>query len=189
MEKYQGWIIAGVCLLIISYIVGMYNKLVIARQRVKEGFADIETQLKRRHDLIPNLVEIVKGYASHEKKTLEDVTKARANTLNNQGIKETEVAENLLSSALKSLFAITENYPELKANQNFLELQTELSDTENKIQASRRFYNTTVLDYNTKTEVFPSNVIAKLFEFVPEQFFEVDTAEKQKIKEAPKVGF
>ena len=148
------------------FIIVMYNGLVVARQRVREGASDIDTQLKRRYDLIPNLVETVKGYAKHEQETLERVVRARNAAMNTQGLNEAKSeAENALSQTLKSIFALSESYPQLQANQNFLELQREISDTENKIQAARRFYNTTVLSLNTKIETFPGNIIAGIFRF------------------------
>lgn len=162
-----------------------FNRLVILRNRTKEAWSDIDVQLKRRYDLIPNLVETVKGYASHEKELLENVTKARVMAMQAQGVKEKEAAENMLSSTLKSLFAVTENYPDLKASTNFLELQRELRDTEDKIQAARRFHNTNVKDLNTKIESFPSSIIASMFGFKQREFFEADSA----AKELPRVNF
>jgi LemA protein len=157
------------------------------RYRAKEALSDIDVQLKRRFDLIPNLVETVKGYAGHEKEVLENVTKARASVAEADGdpIDRAE-SENMLTNTLKTLFAVSENYPDLKANANFLELQRELSDTENKIQASRRFYNTVVRDYNTKIDAVPTNIIARMFNFTAEPFFKVETAEE---REPVKVEF
>ena len=154
----------------------MYNSLVQLKVRVEEAWSDITVQLKRRADLIPNLIETVKGYASHEKQVFQDVTEARSNVVNatSQGPEATAKAENMLEGALKSLFAVAEAYPDLKANQNFIELQNELVDTEDKIQASRRFYNGGVRDLNTKIEMFPSNIIASLFSFTKREFFEVE---------------
>ncbi len=172
------------------YVIALYNGLVVARQRVREGWSDIETQLKRRYDLIPNLVNTVKGYAAHEQGTLEKVVAARSAAMNNSGTGEGKAeAENMLTQSLKSLFALGENYPDLKANQNFLELQRELSDTENKIQASRRFYNSMVLSLNTKIETFPSNLMAKTFGFAKEPFFELNDSEKAAASQAPQVQF
>lgn len=180
-------IVLGVAM--VTFIM-MYNGLVVARQRVREGWSDIETQLKRRYDLIPNLVNTVKGYATHEKETLERVIAARNEAMHTDGKKEHQAeAENMLSGALKSIFALSESYPDLKANQNFLELQQELSDTENKIQASRRFYNSVVLGLNTKIEVFPTNLIAKSFGFTKESYFELDENEKEKANKTPDVSF
>jgi LemA protein len=165
------WVILA---LIIVWIVYAFNSFVSLRNRTKEAWADIEVQLKRRYDLIPNLVNAVKGYAKHESSAFENVTKARAAAMGAQGpTADHAQAENLLSSTLKSIFAIAEAYPELKANQNFLALQGELSDTENKIQAARRFYNTNVRDLNIKIESFPSNVIAGIFRFSKMEFFDL----------------
>jgi LemA protein len=168
--KYFG-IILGVLVLLVAY---MFNRFVSLRNRTKEAWADIEVQLKRRYDLIPNLVNTVKGYATHESTAFEKVTEARAKAMGVSGANQDHAqAENMLTGALKSVFAIAEAYPELKANQNFLALQTELSDTENKIQAARRFYNTNVRDMNTKIESFPSNIIAKVFGFKKVEFFDL----------------
>jgi LemA protein len=167
------------------WIVAVFNGLVRVRNRVQEAWADIDVQLKRRHDLVPNLVEIVKGYAAHEKSVFEDVTKARAQALgaHNAGNKEDMAsAENALSGTLKTLFAVAEDYPDLKANQNFLALQQELTDTEDKIQAARRFYNGMVMDLNTRIQTFPTNLIAALFKFAPEEFFQTaDQAEREPV--------
>lgn len=179
-------------LLVVIAVLGisMYNALVMAKQRVKEAWSTIETQLKRRYDLIPNLIETVKGYAKHESGTLEKVTEARAAAMNtHEPSAQKTQEENMLTGALKSVFALSENYPDLKANQNFLELQQELSDTETKIQSARQFYNTTVLSLNTKIQMFPSNLVAGLFGFKSEQFFELDAGEKAAANTAPKVSF
>lgn len=159
---------------IILWFVVSYNGFVSMRNRVAEAWADIEVQLKRRYDLIPNLVNTVKGYATHESGTLEKVTAARTAAMNAGTPAAHAEAENMLSGALKSLFAVSEAYPDLKANTNFLELQRELSDTENKIQAARRFYNGNVRDFNTKLQVFPSNLIANMFGFKRSDFFDID---------------
>ncbi len=164
------------------FIVGIYNSLVVLRNRVREAEASIDVQLKRRIDLIPNLVETVKGYAKHEKKLLENITKARAALLSAKTIDEKAQANNMLTDTLKSLFAVAENYPDLKANQNFLELQRQLEDTEDKIAYARQFYNSSVLEYNNKIQMFPSNIIAGMFNFKPEQFFEAQPEEKEKVK-------
>lgn len=156
----------------------MYNGLIKLRNRVDEAWSDISVQLKRRHDLIPNLVSTVKGYASHERELFEKVTEARAKAISAKDPKEQAEAENALSGTLKSLFAVAEAYPDLKANQNFLELQRELSDTENKIQASRRFYNGNVRDFNTKIQVFPNNFMAGMMGFKKYDFFETEEGEK-----------
>ncbi len=168
--------------LVVLYVVFTYNGLVSLRNRVSEAWSDIDVQLKRRYDLIPNLVNTVKGYASHESGVFEKVTEARANAMQAGSTHDKAEAENMLSQTLKSLFAVAEAYPDLKANQNFLELQRELSDTENKIQASRRFYNGNVLELNNKIDMFPSNVIASIFHFVKSEFFEVAEAEKEPVK-------
>lgn len=159
-----------------------YNSLVTARMRIREALAQIDVQLKRRADLIPNLIETVKGYAKHEKDLLENITKARSNLVKASSLEDKAVANNQLSETLKSLFAVSENYPQLKANENFLHLQEELSDTEDKIAYSRQFLNTNVLDYNTKLQVFPTNIIAGLFKFQPEHFFATDEADKKPVK-------
>lgn len=165
--------------------IGMYNGLITLKNRVDEAWSDIDVQLKRRYDLIPNLIETVKGYAAHEKEVFEKVTAARTAAMGAGTQIEKEQAENMLSGTLKSLFAVAESYPELKANQNFLELQRELTDTEDKIQASRRFYNGNVRDFNTKLQVFPTNIFAGMLGFTKREFFEANEAEK----ELPKVKF
>jgi LemA protein len=165
--------IAAVVLLVVI-VVGMYNSLVRTKFRVEEAWSDITVQLKRRYDLIPNLVNTVKGYAKHEKDVFENVTKARANALNAQGVQETAKAENQFEQALKSLFAVSENYPQLRASENFQQLQAELTDTEDKIMASRRFYNGSARDLNIKIDTFPSNIIAGMFGFKKREFFEVE---------------
>ena len=183
--------LAVVILIVVAiYAIIAYNGFITLRNRVTEAWSDIEVQMKRRYDMIPNLVNTVKGYAQHESKTLEDVIKARSVAMGQQdSMKERSQSESMLSSTLKSLFAVSEGYPELKANQNFLELQRELRDTEDKLQASRRFYNGNVLAYNTKLESFPSNVIAAMFHFEKKDFFELDLAEKEEAKKAVKVEF
>jgi len=160
-----------------------YNRFVTLRNRAKEAWADINVQLRRRYDLIPNLVETVKGYASHERELFEKVTEARARAMGAQGIKEKGEAENMLAGTLKTLFAVAENYPQLRASENFQKLQDELTDTENKIQAARRFYNTNVRDLNIQIESFPSNVIANIFRFTKMDFFEIEeTAAREPVK-------
>ncbi|NCQ54099.1 hypothetical protein COV88_03435 [Candidatus Saccharibacteria bacterium CG11_big_fil_rev_8_21_14_0_20_41_19] len=178
------WIILGIVVLLTLFLWMAYNSLVTLRVRVDEAWSDITVQLKRRLDLIPNLVETVKGYAKHESGVFEEVTRARANALNAKGVKETAATENQFEGVLKSLFAVSEAYPDLKANQNFIELQQELVDTEDKIQASRRFYNGGVRDLNTKIQMFPSNIVAKMFGFISREFFELGEAE-QKLAEKP----
>lgn len=176
------FIIGGLVLLVI-YFIATYNSLVTLRNRVQEAWSDIDVQLKRRYDLIPNLVETVKGYAKHEEGVLESVIKARAMAMNAQSVDQHAQAENMLSGALKSLFAVAEAYPDLKASTNFVELQRELTDTEDKIQASRRFYNANTRDMNTKIEHFPSNIIASMFGFAKESFFEIaDPKERENVK-------
>lgn len=171
---------------IVAWFVAAYNGFVRLVNRTKEAWADIDVQLKRRYDLIPNLVEAVKGYAKHENEAFENVTKARANALGAQSVKEKETADMGVTSALKSLFAIAEAYPELRAVESFIKLQEELSDTENKIQAARRFYNGNVRDLNTKLEMFPSNIVGSMFKFEKREFFELD---EEAAKEPVKVSF
>ncbi|MBI5221014.1 MAG: LemA family protein [Candidatus Liptonbacteria bacterium] len=166
---------------VVLWLVGLFNRLVTLRNRAKEALSDIDVQSKRRYDLIPNLVETVKGYAAHEKNLLENVTAARAAVMGPQGMKEKMAAENALSQTLKSLFAVAENYPQLKANENFLKLQDELSDTENKMMAARRFYNATVRDLNTKIEQFPTNLVASSFGFAVMEFFEVEDGKEREV--------
>jgi len=166
-----------VVVLLAGWVIATYNRFITLRNRTKEAWADIDVQLRRRYDLIPNLVETVKGYASHEKAVLENVTKARSTAMaaeQSGDPKKIGEAENMLAGTLKTLFAVAENYPQLKAAENFLELQRELRDTEDKIQASRRFYNTNIRDLNIKIEVFPANIIAKIFNFTKMDFFEIE---------------
>jgi len=171
-----------IALAVVLWVVAIFNGLVVLKNRAKEAWADIDVQLKRRYDLIPNLVETVKGYAAHESQLFEKVTQARANAMNAQGTQAKAQAENILSGALKSLFAVSEAYPDLKASVNFLELQRELTDTEDKIQASRRFYNTNVRDLNIKIESFPDNMLAGMFGFIKMELFEITTeAERQAV--------
>jgi len=168
------WIILGIVVVIALFLWVTYNSLVKLKIRVDEAWSDITVQLKRRFDLIPNLVESVKGYAKHESSVFEKVTEARANALNAQGVQETAQAENMLEGALKSLFAVAESYPDLKASDNFIQLQQELVDTEDKIQAARRFYNGGVRDLNTKIKIFPNNIFAGMLGFKEREFFEVE---------------
>ena len=182
-------IVLVVIIVLAIVIIFMYNSLIRLKNRVEEAWSDIDVRLKRRYDLIPNLVETVKGYAQHEKETLERVIQARNVAMQAQSggnTKELASAENALSSTLKSIFALSESYPDLKANQNFLELQRELSDTENKIQASRRFYNGNVKDFNTKLQIFPTNIIAGMLGLKSREYFEV---EDEKQREAVNVKF
>ena len=179
-----------IAVVLVIYFILTYNGFVTLRNRVQEAWSDIEVQMKRRYDLIPNLVNTVKGYAKHESTTLENVIKARNVAMGQQEtMKERAQSENILTGTLKSLFAVSENYPELKADKNFLELQREVRDTEDKLQAARRFYNGNVLSYNTKLEMFPSNVVAAVFHFEKKEFFELEDAEKEAAKQAVKVEF
>ncbi len=171
-------IILGIVAVVVLWVIFTYNRFVTLVNRVKESWADIDVQLKRRYDLIPNLINAVKGYVSHERGTLEKVTEARVRAMGASSVGEHGKSENMLTDALKSLFAVAENYPDLKANQNFVELQRELSDTENKIQAARRFYNTNVRDLNTKVDSFPANIIANTFKFAQVDFFELGAGEE-----------
>jgi len=179
-------IVFVIIVLVLLWLAGTYNGLVKFKNRTKEAWADIDVQLKRRYDLIPNLVETVKGYAAHEKGLFEKVTEARSRAMGAKTVKEKGEAENYLADTLKTLFAVVENYPDLKANQNFLELQKELVDTEDKVQAARRFYNGNVRDLNIKIESFPANLVAGLLGFAKMDLFEV--AEPAQ-REAPKVSF
>ncbi len=181
------WIIPlGIPLLIILWLVAIYNSLVRRRVQVQNAWAQIDVQLKRRYDLIPNLIETVKGYMGHERAVLENVTKARQQAIDVSGMADQARAENLLTGALRQLFAVAENYPDLKANQNFLQLQEELTSTENKIAFARQFYNDAVQDYNTGLQVFPSNLVASMFSFRSKPFFELEDAVQ---REAPQVHF
>lgn len=174
------YILVILAAIIIGWFILAYNRFIRLRKRTDEAWSDIDVQLKRRHDLIPNLVETVKGYATHERELFEKVTQARAQAISATGAAQKAQAENMLSGALKSLFAVAEAYPQLRASENFSKLQEELSDTENKIQASRRFYNGNVRDLNTALEVFPSNIVAKIFGFKSAEFFEIEGEEEKK---------
>lgn len=180
--------IAALVVLAVLYVVAYYNKLVRYRNRVDNAWHQIDVQLKRRYDLIPNLVETVKGYAAHEKEVFEKVTQARAMGIKAQGVGEQAQAENAITQALKSLFAVAENYPELKANQNFLMLQEELAGTESKIAYARQFYNDSVMSYDTARQKFPGNIIAGMFSgnFTPREYFEIEVAAERAV---PKVSF
>lgn len=180
------YIIIAIAAIIILWAIATFNGFIRLKNRANEAWADIDVQLKRRHDLIPNVIQTVKGYAAHEKGLFEKVTEARTKAISAQGIGEKGQAENALTNTLKTLFAVAENYPDLKANANFLDLQRELADTENKIQAARRFYNGNVRDLNIKVENFPSRVIAGAFSFKKREFFEIDEAGE---REVPKVEF
>jgi LemA protein len=183
-----GWIVLGVIVVIALWVVTVYNGLVAMRQRVGQAFADIDVQLKQRHDLIPNLVETVKGYAAHERGTLEAVTQARNTAMAAQGPAQQAAAENMLSGALRQLFALSEAYPDLKANANFQQLQAELTDIENKLAAARRFFNNAVQEYNTGIQQFPAALFAGIFGFAPREFFDVGE-ERKALDQAPQVKF
>lgn len=183
-----GWIVLGVIVVLVLWIIMIYNQLVAMRQRVGQAFADVDVQLKQRHDLIPNLVETVKGYAAHERGTLEEVVKARNAAMAAQGPAQQAQAENQLSGALRQLFALSEAYPDLKANQNFQQLQAELSDIENKIAAARRFFNNAVQEYNTGIQQFPAALFAASLGFSQRTFFDVGE-ERAVVEKAPQVKF
>jgi len=183
-----GWIVLGVIVVLALWIVMIYNQLVAMRQRVGQAFADVDVQLKQRHDLIPNLVETVKGYAAHERGTLEEVVKLRNAAMNAQGPAQQAAAENMLTGALGKLFALAEAYPDLKANQNFLQLQSELADLENKIAAARRFFNNSVQEYNTGIQQFPAALFAATLGFSQRTFFDVGE-ERAVVEKTPQVKF
>jgi LemA protein len=185
------WIIIGVIVLLVLWIIMIYNGLVAMRQRVNQAFSDIDVQTKQRHDLVPNLVETVKGYAGHERGTLEAVVQARNAAITAQagGVAAQAAAENALSGALRQLFALSEAYPDLKANQNFQQLQIELSDIENKIAAARRFFNNAVQEYNTGIEQFPAVLLAGPLGFVRKEFFDVGVEQRKVIEQPPQVKF
>jgi len=176
-------ILIGAALII---FIGIYNSLIVLRNRCDNAWSQVDVQLRRRYDLIPNLVETVKGYAKHEREVFQNVTEARANAINANTVKDQAQAENMLSGALKTLFAVAENYPELKANQNFLMLQEELAGTEGKVAYARQFYNDTVMKFNAKQQVFPSSIIARMFNFKEREYFEIGEAAA---KEPVKVSF
>ncbi len=186
MENWTVWIILG---LVAVFIIVLYNRLVALRQTRRNAFSDIDVQLKVRSDLIPNLVETVKGYAGHEKSVFENVTAARATAMRGGTIAERSQAESALGAAMMNLMAVAENYPQLKADGSFQKLQAEISDLENKIAASRRFFNNATNEYNTAIEQFPSVLIAKMFGFAPEPFFELSAAEQQSVQTPPTVKF
>jgi LemA protein len=185
-----GWIVLGVIVVIVLWVISIYNGLVSMRQRVSQAFADIDVQLRQRHDLIPNLVETVKGYAAHERGTLEAVIQARnaAVAASGRGPDAQAGAENMLSGALRQLFALSENYPDLKANANFQQLQAELTDIENKIAAARRFFNNSVSEYNTGIQQFPAALFAAMFGFAPRTFFDLGD-DRKAVETAPQVKF
>jgi LemA protein len=183
-------IVLGLVLLVGLAVVMSYNRFVSQRNLIRDAFANIDTELKRRYDLIPNLVETVRGYASHERETFENVTRARAAAAAATGSPaEQAAAEGPLVAALRQLFAVAENYPQLRANENFLALQQELGNTEDRIQASRRFYNANVREYNSRVQSVPSNIVASVFNFKEEEFFEVEPAMRERVEEAPRVDF
>ena len=183
-----GWIILGVIVVIVLWAITVYNSLVAMRQRVNQAFADVDVQLKQRHDLIPNLVETVKGYAAHERGTLEAVIQARNTAIAAPGLDQKVAAENMLSGALRQLFALSENYPNLKANANFQQLQSDLSDIENKLAAARRFFNNAVQEYNTGIQQFPAALFAGLFGFTQRTFFDLGD-DRKAVEQAPSVKF
>ncbi len=175
------WIILIVAVLVIFFFVGIYNTLVVLRTRIQEALSGIDVQLKRRADLIPNLVETVKGYAKHEKEVFENVTKARSALMSAKTVHEKAEADNMLTGALKSLFAVAEAYPDLKANENFADLQRQLEDTEDKVAYSRQFYNSNVLDYNSKVQSIPTNIVAGMFGFKSYDFFKAEETDREKV--------
>ena len=183
-----GWVVLGVVVVIVIWAITVYNGLVAMRQRTNQAFADIDVQLKLRHDLIPNLVETVKGYAAHERGTLEAVIQARNAAIAAPSVEQKVAAENMLTGALRQLFALSENYPNLKANANFQQLQDQLSDIENKLAASRRFFNNAVQEYNTGIQQFPAALFAGMFGFGQRQFFDVGE-ERAQLEQAPSVKF
>lgn len=183
-----GWVVLGVIVVIVIWAISIYNGLVAMRQRTNQAFADIDVQLKLRHDLIPNLVETVKGYAAHEAGTLEAVVKARQAAIAAPNVEQKVAAENMLTGALRQLFALSENYPNLKANANFQQLQSDLSDIENKLAASRRFFNNAVQEYNTGIQQFPASLFAGIFGFSQRQFFDVGE-DRAQLEQAPSVKF
>ena len=183
-----GWVVLGIIVVLVIWAISIYNGLVAMRQRTNQAFADIDVQLKQRHDLIPNLVETVKGYATHERGTLEAVVQARNAAMAAPGVEQKVAAENVLTGALRQLFALSESYPDLKANQNFQQLQAELSDIENKIAAARRFFNNAVQEYNTGIQQFPAALFAAMLGFSQRTFFDVGE-ERAVVEKAPQVKF
>jgi LemA protein len=183
-----GWILLGIIVVVVFWAISIYNSLVAMRQRTNQAFADIDVQLKQRHDLIPNLIETVKGYAAHERGTLEAVVQARNAAMAAPGVEQKVAAENVLTGALRQLFALSESYPDLKANQNFQQLQAELSDIENKLAASRRFFNNAVQEYNTGIQQFPASLFSGIFGFTQRTFFDLGETRAQ-LEQAPIVKF
>ena len=184
----SGWIVLGILAILVLFAIGAYNRLIALRQRVDQSFADIDVQLKQRHDLVPNLVETVKGYAAHERGTLEAVVQARNAAIAAPGVEQKVAAENVLTGALRQLFALSENYPDLKANANFQQLQSDLSDIENKLAAARRFFNNAVQEYNTGIQQFPASLFAGVFGFTQRSFFDLGETRAQ-LDQAPSVKF
>jgi len=176
------WVLLIIIVVIAAWVVAIYNSLVVLRNRIENAWSQIDVQLKRRTDLIPNLIETVKGYAAHEKEVFTKVTEARAALVHAEGVQDRAQANNMLTGALKTLFAVAENYPELKANQNFMMLQEELAGTESKVAYARQFYNDTVLKYDNRREKFPSNIIANMFGFKDREYFEVAEADREPVK-------
>ena len=183
------WVILGIVVLLLLWGVMAYNRFVSQRQSIRDAYSNIDTELRRRYDLIPNLVESVKGYAAHERATFENVTAARTAAMQAQGPEQQAQAENMLTDALRRLFAVAEAYPELRASENFQALQAELATTEDRIQVSRRFYNATVRDFNERVQSVPSNVIASMFGFREEPFFEIEEGDRATLEQAPQVDF
>ena len=183
------WIVLGIVVLLLLVGVAMYNRFVSQRQGIRDAYANIDTELRRRYDLIPNLVETVKGYASHERETFDRVTQARAAAIQAQGPAQQAQAENMLTQALRGLFAVAEAYPQLRASENFQALQTELSGTENRIQGVRQTYNDNVRQYNERVQSVPSNIIASMFGFRLEEFFEIEETQRETVEQAPRVDF
>jgi LemA protein len=183
-----GWVVLGIVVVIVIWAISIYNSLIAMRQRTNQAFADIDVQLKQRHDLIPNLIETVKGYAAHERGTLDAVVQARNAALAAPGVEQKVAAENVLTGALRQLFALSENYPNLKANANFQQLQSDLSDIENKLAASRRFFNSAVQEYNTGIQQFPASLFAGMFGFSQRTFFDLGE-DRAQLEQAPSVKF
>ena len=183
------WVILGIVVLVLLWGVVAYNRFVSQRQSIRDAYANIDTELRRRYDLIPNLVESVKGYAAHERATFENVTAARTAAMQAQGPEQQAQAENMLTDALRRLFAVAEAYPELRASENFQALQAELATTEDRIQVSRRFYNASVREYNERVQSVPSNVVASMFGFREEPYFEIEEGDRATLEEAPRVDF
>jgi LemA protein len=183
------WVILGIVVLLLLWGAVAYNRFVSQRQQIRDAFANIDTELRRRYDLIPNLVETVRGYAGHEREVFEKVTQARAGAIQAQGPAQQAQAENVLTAALRGLFAVAENYPQLRATENFQALQAELSNTEDRIQVSRRFYNANVREYNERVQSVPSNTIASMFGFRTEEYFEIEETDRATVAQAPRVDF